>query len=83
MALGPQAQRKTRESILKKAEKIIDSFILHDTTGEITINVDLLPARLDSRHWATELRPKYIAAGWKRADWITDSREGDYLRFVS
>lgn len=83
MALGPQAQRKGHASVVKQAEKKVDECIKNDTTGEVTIDVKLLPSRFTSRDWETELAPKYRQAGWKRADWVSDMREGDYIHLIA
>lgn len=77
MALGPQI--KTKEYLLKKVEAAIDSYI-QGSPDRVTIDVSLLPYGFSSKIW-NELRHKYLKAGRKRAEYVFDQRDGDYLDF--
>lgn len=79
MALGPQLQRKSRERLLKRAEKRIDEAIRESVSLDITIATKLLEG-IDSNDWDTILKPKYIQAGWRMAKWMFDPRDGDYIQ---
>lgn len=83
MATGPSIVRKTRQQIVSKAEKFIDRCIRDDVSGEVTISTKLLPERFDIKDWEDCLRPKYIKAGWKKAAWVSDQRDGDYIHLIS
>ena len=78
MALGPQIQKKSR--IILDAEKVIDANIKLSDGGRVIISLSLLPRGFTHEHWL-ELMPKYHAAGWKTAKWVSDQKDGDYLDF--
>lgn len=79
MATGPQTQNTNAR--LRQAEAIIDKHIKSSERSEqITIDVGLLPVSFNHRDWET-LKPKYLSAGWKTAEWVSDQRDGDYLDF--
>lgn len=77
MAIGPQQQNKV--AILEQAERIIDKHLAGSVDGA-TISTTLLPDGFSCSYWPA-LESKYLKAGWKRAEWVTDQRDGDYLCF--
>lgn len=78
MAIGPQHQNM--DALLAQAEVIIDKHLSGHCGDRVTIATSLLPNRFSSSYWPS-LRRRYISAGWKSAEWVSDQRDGDYLDF--
>lgn len=76
MALGPQAIVKSCRPIIEQAERLIDGVIMRSAGPRVEINLERLG--ITSVEWDTCLRPKYLAAGWKKAKWVSD-RDGDFI----
>jgi len=78
MAVSPQT--KKRATILKRVEAKIDSYLKRGDGGRETIAVSLMPDGFCMELWE-ELEPKYKAAGWRKAEYVSDQRDGDFLDF--
>jgi hypothetical protein len=74
MALGPKTNKADR---LKKLEQVIDAAIKRSDENSITFNVENLPC-FSSEIWST-LRKRYKSAGWKKVEFVSDQRDGDYI----
>lgn len=80
MAIGPQKENK--EALLKQTEAIIDKHIKGSDGDEVLIATSLLPDRFSASDWHI-LKKRYKAAGWKRAEYVSDQRDGDYIHLES
>lgn len=76
MALGP---KQISASDVKAAEAVIDAAITKSIPGRprVTVATSLLGS--SARELWDALRQKYIDAGWKKAEWVSDQRDGDYI----
>lgn len=80
MALGPQKQNK--EVLLNQVEAIIDKHVKSSDGNRVTIATSLLPDRFSASDWPA-LKRRYESAGWKRAKYVCDQRDGDYIDLES
>ena len=80
MALGPQKQNK--EALLKQVEAIIDKHVKSSDGDRVIIATSLLPDRFSAADWPT-LKKRYKEAGWKRAEYVSDQRDGDFIDLES
>lgn len=79
MALGPASLKERSITLSVQAEAVIDQIIKKSTKPDITIDVSLLPREFSVQDWPA-LKSKYLNAGWKKATWESDQRDGDYIR---
>ncbi len=77
MALGPKEISDRRSTLIASAEQTIDSAIRGASGPRVTVDTRLL--RITRAEWDQSLRPKYLSAGWKKADWTGDQRDGDFI----
>lgn len=81
MAIGPQI--KDKETTLKQVEVIIDKHIKASCgASALNISTSLLPDRFSACDWHI-LEKRYKAAGWKRAEYVSDQRDGDFISLES
>lgn len=77
MALGPKAIRENRQPVIDAAERLIDAAISKASETRVTIDASLL--KITPAEWRDVLVPKYRAAGWLKADWTFEERDGDFI----
>ena len=79
MALGPDSIRRNLDESAKLVEVRIDQLIRNSSSRRITIEARSLP-QMSMDVWENVIRPKYLKAGWSVVEWVSDQREGDYIK---
>jgi len=78
MAVSPKILEEEYQLRLKAFEANIDSSLLkrkNESINEIFIDPQ---SQMNSKDWEY-LRPRYIEAGWKEAEYHSEQREGGWL----
>lgn len=78
MALGPQNAKRRHKQLLAAVEATIDDAIRRSSGGVVSIAVEILGSQFSASDWP-ELEKRYKAAGWRRAKYVSDQRDGDYI----
>jgi hypothetical protein len=76
MAIRPNKSRQHQDDAVVETERFVDEAIRRAAGPRVFVPVAGL--RIGPAEWDRVLKPKYRAAGWMKAAWVTD-REGDYL----
>lgn len=82
MAVKPEQLRDTFRKKVNQYEEEIDALLVgHKGTFNGSITLDI-PAGLTTDIWQ-HLRKRYLKAGWEKAEWEYEQREGQWLYFKS
>ena len=79
MAIGPQKILEKRSRSALALEKYLDEKLSDDDNHHFPITISV-PSGYDFKI-INQVLAKYHTAGWRRAEMVSDQRDGDYFCF--